>query len=131
MRIAAGWSFLIRTVKTAVKTPIPMSKPPKRFREFLDRHQAVGSAYKQLGDATLHAGPLERKTAQLVKLGIAIGMRSEGAVHAHARKALDAGCTAEELRHAALLATTTLGFPSMMAAYSWIDDVLEEQQTGS
>ena len=54
-------------------------------------------------------------------------MRHEGAVHAHARKALDAGCSPEELRHAAILATTTLGFPGMMAGYSWVDDVLNER----
>lgn len=103
-----------------------MSQPPKRFQDFIRTHEDVGRAYKALGDATTHAGPLDRKTAQLVKLGISIGMRHEGAVHAHARKALDAGCTPDELRHAAVLATTTLGFPSMMAAYSWIDDVLGE-----
>ena len=102
-----------------------MSKPPKRFAQFIHDHPDVGSAYKALGAATKEAGPLDAKTAQLVKLGIAIGMRHEGAVHAHARKALDAGCTADELKHAAILGTTTLGFPTMMAAYSWIDDVLE------
>jgi alkylhydroperoxidase/carboxymuconolactone decarboxylase family protein YurZ len=104
-----------------------MSKPPKRFRAFIERHEQVGEAYTALSEATLEAGPLDRKAAQLIKLGIAMGMRSEGAVHAHARKALDAGCTPDELRHSAILATTTLGFPSMMAAYSWIEDVLEEK----
>lgn len=105
-----------------------MSKPPKRFRAFIERHQQVGEAYTALSEATMDAGPLDRKTAQLVKLGVAIGMRQEGAVHAHARKALDAACTPDELRHAAMLATTTLGFPAMMAAYSWIEDVLGEKE---
>lgn len=106
-----------------------MSRPPKRFRDFIQTHADVGSAYKQLQDATRDAGPLDRKTAELVKLGISIGMRHEGAVHAHTRKALDAGATPDELRHTAILATTTLGFPSMMAAYSWIDDILAEGPT--
>lgn len=105
-----------------------MSKPPKRFREFIGRHEQVGEAYTALSQATMDAGPLDRKTAQLVKLGIAMGMRSEGAVHAHTRKAMDAGCTPDELRHAAILGTTTLGFPTMMAAYSWIEDVLGEKE---
>ena len=102
-----------------------MSKPPKRFRQFIERHDEVGAAYTALGTAVTNAGPLDKKTLSLVKLGIAIGMRHEGAVHAHARKALAAGCTPDELRHAAILATTTLGFPSMMAGYSWVDDVLD------
>jgi len=45
-------------------------------------------------------------------------------VHSHVRKALDAGIKTDELRHVALLSLTTIGFPSMMAAMSWIDDVV-------
>ena len=101
-----------------------MSKPPKRFREFIETHREVGKAYMELGEATKKAGPLDARTAALVKLGIAIGMKHEGAVHAHARKALGEGCSDDDLRHAAILATTTLGFPSMMAAYTWIDDIV-------
>jgi AhpD family alkylhydroperoxidase len=103
-----------------------MSRPPKRFRQFLRDHPSVGDAYQRLGAAAKADGPLDARTAELVKLGISMGMQHEGAVHAHTRKALDAGCTPEELRHAAVLATTTLGFPRMMAAYSWIDEVLAE-----
>ncbi len=101
-----------------------MSKLPKRYRDFVAAYPAVGDAYKALGEATIHAGPLDRKTAQLVKLGIAVGMQHEGAVHAHTRKATAAGCSPAEIRHAVILATTTLGFPSMMAGLSWADDVL-------
>ena len=104
-----------------------MSRPPRRYRQFIEDHPEVGAAYEQLSAATKEHGPLDRKAAELVKLGISIGMQSEGAVHAHTRKALDAGATPEELRHAVLLATTTLGFPRMMAAYSWVDDVLNPE----
>ncbi|MDX1740230.1 MAG: carboxymuconolactone decarboxylase family protein [Rhodothermales bacterium] len=102
-----------------------MTKLPTRFSAFLRDYPHVGDAYRSLGDATMGAGPLDKKTAQLVKLGIAIGLRHEGAVHAHCRKALEAGCTADEIRHATVLATTTMGFPSMMAALTWVDDVLD------
>ena len=97
---------------------------PGRYRAFIQTHEAVGKAYKGLGDAVASAGPLDEKTMYLIKLGISIGMRHEGAVHSQTRKALEAGCTPDELRHAAMLATTTLGFPGMMAAYSWVDDIL-------
>ena len=98
---------------------------PKRFLQFQKDYPAVFKAYDELGSAVMGAGPLDAKQRALVKLGIAIGMKQEGAVHSHARRALQAGCSDEELRHAALQATTTLGFPSMMAAMSWIDDVLK------
>ena len=101
-----------------------MRKLPKRFTAFLKDYPDVGAAYGSLGEATMGAGPLDEKTSQLVKLGIAIGLRHEGAVHAHCRKAIDLGCSRAEVRHAAVLATTTMGFPSMMAALSWVDDVV-------
>ena len=97
---------------------------PKRFREFGLRYPAVASAYEALAKATQEAGPLDVKTRSLVKLGIAAGAWREGAVHSHTRRALDAGCTPDEIRQVVLLATTTLGFPSMMAVMTWVDDVL-------
>src|ERR1700691_5497568 len=94
------------------------SRVPKRFVRFKQTYPAIGQAYEELSDAVADAGPLDAKTRALVKLAIAVGARMEGAVHSHVRKALDAGCTAEEIRHAMLQATTTIGFPNMMAAYS-------------
>jgi alkylhydroperoxidase/carboxymuconolactone decarboxylase family protein YurZ len=38
---------------------------------------------------------------------------------------MEAGCTREELLHVALLGTTTMGFPAMMRARSWVLDVLD------
>ena len=94
-------------------------------------HEGVGQAYQALSEAVAASGPLNTKMIYLIKLGISVGMRHEGAVHAQTRKALAAGCTPEEIRHAVLLATTTLGFPGMMAAYSWVDDVLDAQEEES
>ena len=51
----------------------------------------------------------------------------EGAVHSHTRKAIIAGASHEEIRHVAILSLPTIGLPSMMAALSWIDDVLADQ----
>lgn len=80
-------------------------------------------AYAGLGKAAATAGPLDKKAQRLVKLGLAIGARSEGAVHSHTRRALAEGVSADEIRHAALLAVTTLGFPQAIAALSWIEDI--------
>ncbi|MEQ1822157.1 MAG: carboxymuconolactone decarboxylase family protein [Fimbriimonadaceae bacterium] len=102
-----------------------MSKLPKRYLKFFERYPEVGQSYRAMGDSVAAAGPLDSKTQALVKLGIGIGARMEGAVHSHVRKCLAAGATPEEIRHATLQATTTIGFPNMMAALSWVDDVLE------
>ncbi|MEK6602474.1 MAG: carboxymuconolactone decarboxylase family protein, partial [Candidatus Binatota bacterium] len=63
---------------------------------------------------------------ELVKLAMAIGAKMEGAVHSHTRKALEAGATPREIRHLVLLGLTTLGFPSTIAALSWVEDVLKK-----
>jgi alkylhydroperoxidase/carboxymuconolactone decarboxylase family protein YurZ len=44
----------------------------------------------------------------------------------HTRKALKSGATQEEIAHAVLLALTTTGFPNMIAAMGWVDEVLRE-----
>ena len=81
-------------------------------------------AVEALGEATQSAGLLDNKTRALVKLAIAVGALQEGAVHSHTRRALQAKCAADELRHVGVLAITTIGFPSTMAAMSWVEDIL-------
>ncbi len=102
-------------------------KLPKRYLDFQKQYPDVFKAYDALGNATQAAGPLNPKTRALVKLSMAIGSGMEGGVHSHTRRALEAGCTPAELRHAVLLGTTTLGFPTMMKAMSWIEDVIEKR----
>lgn len=105
---------------------MPKNLPPA-YRDFAARHPEVVRAYETLAGAVLAQGPLDRRTAELVKLGIAIGARLEGGVHAHVRRAMEAGASADELRHAARLALTTVGFPAMMAALTWVEDLLEQR----
>ena len=103
-----------------------MSKLPKRYTKFFETYPAVGAAYRSLGEAVAEAGPLDPKCQALVKIGISVGARMEGALRSHVRKALEAGATADEIRHAVLQSTTTIGFANMMAAMSWAEVVLEE-----
>lgn len=100
-------------------------KLPSAYRRFVTEHPRLGEAYERLSEAALTEGPLARTHAELVKVGIAVGARLEGAVHAHVRRALEAGATADEIRHAIRLSLTTTGFPAMMTALAWANDVLE------
>jgi AhpD family alkylhydroperoxidase len=104
-----------------------MADLPKHYRNFIENYPEVAKAYEALGNAVHTAGPLDSKTRALIKLAISIGARLEGAVHSHVRKALEAGCTPEEIRQVALLSLPTIGLPSMMAALSWIDDIIEKK----
>lgn len=104
------------------KTP-----PPAHYMRFKTQFPAVVEAYENLGKACHWNGPLSPKERELIKMGITIGAGLESGTRAHTRLAIDAGATPEEIRHAALLATTTIGFPSMMRAMTWVNDVLEPQ----
>jgi len=102
-----------------------MSQIPKRYTMFKEDYPNVISAYESTGDAVHKAGPLDDKIRALIKLAISTGARLEGAVHSHVRKAIKVGATKEEMHQVALLSLPTIGLPSMMAALSWIDDIIE------
>lgn len=106
-----------------------MAKLPNHYVAFTESHPKIAAAYRALGEAVAEGGPLDEKTRALVKLAMAIGAKMEGSAHSQARKALEAGATPDEIRHAVLQATTTLGFPAMMAGLSWVQDVLESEDS--
>jgi AhpD family alkylhydroperoxidase len=106
-----------------------MNKVPiKRYQVMKRRFPALMTAVEQLGEAATAAGPLDEKTKELVQLGAAAALRSEGAVHSHARRALESGASADEVRHAIVLLTSTIGFPTVAAALSWADDVIDKRR---
>jgi 4-carboxymuconolactone decarboxylase len=106
---------------------------PRPFTRFRHAHPDVWNAYEDLA-ARCHAGPLNERERELVKLGVAIGAQAEGAVKSHVRRALDLGYTADDLEHALVLALTTAGFPHMIAAREWAHEVISshdpEQEGG-
>jgi AhpD family alkylhydroperoxidase len=108
-----------------------MAKLPAQYTGIQDRYKDVITALENLGRAAKSAGPLDKKTSELVQLAAAAAVHSEGSVHSHARRALDAGASAEEVRHAVVLLTSTIGFPTVSAALSWVDDVLEKKKISS
>jgi 4-carboxymuconolactone decarboxylase len=105
-----------------------MNYLPDIYKEFQQKFPEVARAYDELAGKCHDWGPLDEKARRLVKLGVAMGLNSEGAVRSHARRALEEGITADELRHAVLLAFTTTGFPTMIAAMKWVDEVIEKRK---
>jgi alkylhydroperoxidase/carboxymuconolactone decarboxylase family protein YurZ len=97
---------------------------PDIFKTFLERHTDVSDALRTVGDLAAAAGPIENKVQHLIQLGISIGLSSKGGVRSHARRALDAGATTEEILQTVLLSSTIVGFPAMIAAYGWVNEVL-------
>lgn len=99
---------------------------PKPYKQMHQRYPELMQAYESFGQAAREAGPLSAREVALVKLAISIGAGLQGAAHSHCRKALEADCSPEDLRHVAILSAPTIGFPTMMRARSWVEDVLED-----
>ena len=97
---------------------------PKPYQKLKKRNPEYVAAVDALRKAALNWGPVKEKTAHLIQLAAATTLRSEGAVHSHVRRALAAGASPDEVRHALILLTSTIGFPNVMAALSWADEVI-------
>lgn len=98
-----------------------LPKPPKAYDEFGETFPLIRQAWDLLGEAAKD-GPLDEKTARLVKLGVAIGAMREGAVHSSVRKARALGASPEELDQVVAIAASIIGMPSAVAAWTWIKD---------
>lgn len=102
-----------------------LPEPPKTYKQFTTEFPELAEAWRKIADAGKQ-GPLDEKTARLVKLGIAVGAFREGSVHASVRKAIALGITREEIKQVLALAAGTLGMPSVVAAFTWVEDTLDD-----
>ncbi len=98
--------------------------PPSAYNQFVDRYPDLERAWESMAKAGTD-GPLDARTQRLIKLAIAVGAMREGAVHASARKGVAMGIEASEMEQVVALAASTLGMPSTVAAFSWVQDVLK------
>ncbi len=98
---------------------------PGAAKDIADRHPEIWSAYAALGKAAAEAGPLSDRERRLVKLALAVGAGSEGAVHSHTRRAKAEGIEPAAIGQVALLAIGPLGLPRAVAAKTWIEDIAD------
>lgn len=103
-----------------------LPEPPRMYTRFVERYPRLGEAWKLTGEEA-RTGPIDRKGARLIKLGIAAGSLREGAVHSAVRKAIAAGASREEVEHVVSLCAPTLGFPATVAVFSWVEEELDKQ----
>jgi len=96
---------------------------PGAAGEIAEQHPDIWKAYSALGKATADCGPLSDREKRLVKLALAIGAGSEGAVHSHTRRARSEGIEDVAIAQVALLAIGPLGLPRAVAAKTWIADI--------
>lgn len=95
------------------------------YLKLKERHAELIEAVEVMGNAARSAGPLDEKAVQLIKLAAAAAIGSKGALRSHALRALEAGASIEEVRHAIIVLTSTIGFPTVAAALARIDEVVD------
>lgn len=102
-------------------------QPAPLYLKLKERYGDLIAAVETLSKAARNAGPLDDKTGHLIQLGAAAAIHSRGSVCSHAARALESGATLAEIQHAVIVLTSTIGFPTVAAALSWIDEMLEKR----
>ena len=105
-----------------------MKYSPEYYADFQKKYPRVAQDFGQLAQACHQAGPLDTKSRRLIKVGIAIGIGSEGDLQSHVIQALEEGVTADEIRHAILQSLTTAGFPKMIVAMRWAEEIIGKKK---
>ena len=99
---------------------------PSHYTKTKEQHPEYISSIESLSKALKNAGPLDESLAQFLKLAASIAIKSEGATHSHTRQLVELGFSPEEIRHAVILLSNTIGFPNVMAGLSWVNDILDK-----
>jgi len=100
--------------------------PSKHYHEMVEMFPEFMSVLQKLGATVRDSGPLDEKTSELIQLAASATLQSEGAVHSHTRRAMQAGASKEEIYHSLILLVSTIGFPRVSAAISWARDILNK-----
>ena len=101
---------------------------PDIFKTFVERHREISETLLKVGELCSQAGPIDQINQHLIRMGIAVGAQSQGGVRSHARRALDAGATKEQVLQTVLLSSTIVGFPAMIAAYGWLEELISARE---
>ncbi len=98
---------------------------PRTFKAFVKKFPALGDAHESVARAVDKVGPLDRKSCELIKIGISVGAGLETATRSHARRAIEHGATEVEIEQTILLAMNTCGLPRTVAAWQWARQQIE------
>jgi alkylhydroperoxidase/carboxymuconolactone decarboxylase family protein YurZ len=74
---------------------MPAKKKPKKlpgtYKKFIGRFPELGAAHEHVARTVRAAGPLDRKTCALIKIGSCVGAGLESALRSHVRRAMQSG----------------------------------------
>ena len=118
-------SFLVQVKPEQIRRKDVWQKLPKQYlqiKKALKIFQCSWGAWQDCWER-----PLDERTAHLFSLQRRQRYILKGAVHSHVEGLLKR-VTPEEIYHAIILLTSTIGFPTVVAALSWADDVIKAKK---
>lgn len=92
------------------------SEITKYSAQFAKDQPDVMGAFHKLSQASTKDGALDKKTKELIALGIAIAVRCEGCIGFHVKKLISLGMTKEEINEVCSMSVYMGGGPSLMFA---------------
>jgi 4-carboxymuconolactone decarboxylase len=98
---------------------------PGTYKAFVGKFREIREAQGAIAQAVASYGPLDGKTRELIKVGIAVGAGLETSTRSHVRRALEQGASEAEVEQAILLAVTTCGFSRTVMAWQWARTQME------
>ena len=101
-----------------------MIEYPDNYLTFQEMFPELIKAHEHAGTLARDVGPIDVKTGHLIQLAACVALRSEGGAHSHARRAIAAGASNEEIYHTIALLVDTVGFSTAAAAFSWMNDII-------
>ncbi|MGD1075140.1 MAG: carboxymuconolactone decarboxylase family protein [Thermodesulfovibrionales bacterium] len=105
-----------------------MAQYPRNYAIIQKKFSKLMKAHEEAGKLAREAGPIDAKTGNLIQLAACVALRSEGGVHSHARRAIEAGASKDEIYHTIALLITTVGFPTSASAFSWVNDIIGKKK---
>ncbi len=87
-----------------------MTTLTKSYSQFQEEYPEVFTVYQSRWELNSEQVAFDSKTRELLKLAMAAGIGSEGAVQSQAHRAIEAGSSKEEIEQTLLLGVTTKRF---------------------
>ncbi|MCR9185026.1 MAG: carboxymuconolactone decarboxylase family protein [Halieaceae bacterium] len=110
---------------------------PQHFQELNEWMAKLGQVspkvmegFGALHEASVASGALERKTKELIALGIAITVRCDGCISYHVHDALQAGASADEIAETVSVAILMGGGPSLVYGIEAMQALSQYQEQG-
>ncbi len=99
---------------------------PQTLSRFKKQFPDIWKAYENLRDSCSQTGPLDRKTVELIKVGISAALEREGGLIAHVARAKRAGAKPAEIYQAILQGIGLTGFPAFLASFKVVQKQMKK-----